>query len=50
MWIDIFTYQVDAMSEYRLELWVKVRDHEFKLDDATFTTEQPIIGLSSARF
>ncbi|MGI6606063.1 MAG: GLUG motif-containing protein [Peptococcia bacterium] len=44
---NIFTYQVVAMSEYRLELWVKVRDHEFKLDDTSFTTEQPIIGLAS---
>lgn len=43
----IFTYQVDAMSAYRLELWVKVREHEFKLDDTSFTTEQPIIGLAT---
>lgn len=43
----ILYYQVEALSEYHLELWVKVHDHELKLDETTFTTEQRIIGLAT---
>jgi len=42
----IFSYQVEALSEYRLELWVEVHDHEVKLAETSFTTEQRIIGLA----
>ncbi len=45
---SIIYYLVDKFYEYRLELWVQIHEHEFKLSETIpFTTEQRIIGLST---